>query len=254
MVADGRAHVRVQLRGLEAARARRSGELGDLYYLDTARLNLGLYQHDVNVRLRPRAARHLDPQLRAGRTRRRRRVLGLPARPPPARGRRLPAAVLRRRPASTANIHVSWLDPCKVRRVTVVGQPKMVVFDDLAAEERIRVHDKGVVPARTTDDLSQPPMSYRYGDDRRARTSRRTNRSPSRTEHFVDCVADRHACRSRTARTGSRSCEVLEAASCRCGSGRAVDHRRSPRQARRAPAARTVLPETAPARRVGSRR
>ena len=57
------------------------GDLGDLYYLDTARLNLGLYQHDVNVRLRPGAARHLDPELRAGSTPATRRVLGLAGTP-----------------------------------------------------------------------------------------------------------------------------------------------------------------------------
>ena len=43
-------------------------------------------------------------------------------------------------------IHVSWLDPCKVRRITVVGSKKMAVYDDLAVDERIRVHDKGVHP------------------------------------------------------------------------------------------------------------
>ena len=53
-----------------------SGALGDLYYLDTARLNLGLYQHDVNVLL-DLAPRHLDPELRARRAAGERRVLGI---------------------------------------------------------------------------------------------------------------------------------------------------------------------------------
>jgi predicted dehydrogenase len=64
----------------------------------------------------------------------------------------------------SANIHVSWLDPCKVRRVTIVGSRKMAVYDDLAIDERIRVHDKGVMPPVDDQDLTQPPMGYRYGD------------------------------------------------------------------------------------------
>ena len=44
-----------------------------------------------------------------------------------------------------ANLHVSWLDPCKIRRTTVVGNKKMLVFDDIAADEKIKIYDKGVV-------------------------------------------------------------------------------------------------------------
>ena len=144
-----------------------SRELGDVYYLDSARLNLGLYQNDVNVilDLAPHDVSIIN------------HVLG-----------RKPVAVQAwaSRHAHqhfedvaylrlfyddnfdghglSANIHVSWLDPCKVRRVTAVGSTKMAVYDDLAADERIRVLDKGVCPPPVGDDLTQPPMSYRYGD------------------------------------------------------------------------------------------
>jgi predicted dehydrogenase len=141
----------------------RSQVLGDVYYLDSARLNLGLYQNDVNVILdlaphdvsiinyvlgeppiavQAWASRHAHPRFED-------------------------VAYLRLLYADerlSANIHVSWLDPCKVRRVTAVGSAKMAVYDDLAPEERIRVLDKGVSPSLNTDDLTQPPMSYRYGD------------------------------------------------------------------------------------------
>jgi predicted dehydrogenase len=138
------------------------GELGDLYYIDTARLNLGLYQNDVNVvyDLAPHdisianyllgrppdaveawAARHADPRFED-------------------------VAYLRLfyDGSASANIHVSWLDPCKVRRVTAVGSRKMAVYNDLAGDDRIRVHDKGVVLEHLDGALTQPPMSYRYGD------------------------------------------------------------------------------------------
>jgi predicted dehydrogenase len=72
--------------------------------------------------------------------------------------------LLYRNPRVTATIHVSWLDPCKVRRVTVVGSQKMAVYNDLATEERVRIFDKGL--ADVDGAMQDVPMSYRYGDIR----------------------------------------------------------------------------------------
>lgn len=139
------------------------GVLGDLHYLDTARLNLGLYQTDVNVVMD--LAPH-DVSI----------VNFLVGRPPTAvdawGGRHAHArfedvAYLRLfydDSDLTANIHVSWLDPCKVRRVTAVGSSKMAVYNDLASDERIRVHDKGVVFAEGDRTASRSATSYRHGD------------------------------------------------------------------------------------------
>ena len=165
----------------------RSGELGDLYYVDTARLSLGLYQHDVNVvfDLAPHDVSILNY------------VLG--AQPSSvecwasrhAHRRLEDIAYLRLYyddPGCFANIHVSWLDPRKVRRVTVVGSRKMVEFDDLESEERIRVHDKGVFESPSADgNLTEPPMSYRYGDI--VAPYLEVN-EPLRVEgeHFLDCI------------------------------------------------------------------
>lgn len=140
----------------------RSGELGDLYYIDTARLNLGLYQSDVNVvmDLAPHDVSIINHLL--GRT-----PVAVEAWGSRHAHRDFEDVAYLRLYYSdarlSANIHVSWLDPCKVRRMTLVGSRKMAVYDDLAAEDRIRIHDKGVDPADRTD-LTQPPMSYRYGD------------------------------------------------------------------------------------------
>src|SRR6266511_981399 len=142
-----------------------SGELGRIYYMDSARLNLGLYQHDVNVvwDLAPHDISIYNY------------VLGSSPVSVQAWGSRHgyqhleDVAYLRLlyvNPDVTANIHVSWLDPCKVRRTTVVGSVKMAVYNDLASNERIRVFDKGVVPPENGANLQDYPMSYRYGEIR----------------------------------------------------------------------------------------
>jgi predicted dehydrogenase len=140
-----------------------SGALGDVFYLDSARLNLGLYQSDVNVMMD--LAPHDISIINC--------LLGTPPTAVQAWAARHAhhqfedVAYLRLYYADqslSANIHVSWLDPCKVRRTTVVGSKKMAVYNDLQANEPIRIHDKGVVLPPDTAALGQPPLSYRYGD------------------------------------------------------------------------------------------
>jgi predicted dehydrogenase len=146
----------------------RGGELGELYYLDSARLNLGLYQNDVNVILD--LAPHDISIFNFVLGRKPVAVQAWAARH--AHQRFEDVAYLRlfyddlfADQGLAASIHVSWLDPCKVRRVTVVGSSKMAIYDDVATEERIRVLDKGVnVPPNGGSNLGQPPTSYRYGD------------------------------------------------------------------------------------------
>ncbi|MGI9609579.1 MAG: hypothetical protein ACR2NL_04715, partial [Acidimicrobiia bacterium] len=65
----------------------------------------------------------------------------------------------------SASIHVSWLDPMKVRRTTVVGENAMAVYDDMNADERIRLYDKGVkAEGGVTGDGPEIPLTYRHGD------------------------------------------------------------------------------------------
>ena len=141
----------------------RDGDLGDLYYLDTARLNLGLYQHDVDVILDLAPHDISIANYLLGAT----PVAVHASASRYAHSRLADVAYLRLlydEPHVSVNIRVSWLDPCKVRRVTVVGSQKMAVYNDLAGEDRVRIHDKGVYPEPETSDLTQRPMSYRYGD------------------------------------------------------------------------------------------
>jgi predicted dehydrogenase len=168
----------------------RTEELGELYYLDSARLNLGLYQNDINVifDLAPHDVSIANFVLG-------RKPVAVQAWASRHAHRRLEDVAYLRLfyddclddAGLTANIHVSWLDPCKVRRVTAVGSKKMAVYDDLAAEERIRVLDKGVSLPLESDDLTQPPMSYRYGDIVVPFVSP-DEPLALQDRHFIDCV------------------------------------------------------------------
>ncbi|TAK34879.1 MAG: Gfo/Idh/MocA family oxidoreductase [Chloroflexota bacterium] len=167
-----------------------SGELGDIYYVDAARLNLGLFQKDINV-LWDLAPHDVSILLY---------VLQLDPIAVSARGSthvtpgthdvaylevRFPNGIL-------AHMHVSWLDPCKVRRVTIVGSKKMVVYNDVQEVEKIRIYDKGVERPYETDRFDDFPLTYRYGG---VAIPHVLCPEPLRVqcEHFVQCV-----------RTGSR--------------------------------------------------
>jgi predicted dehydrogenase len=185
----------------------RGGHLGRLFYLDCARLNLGLYQADVNVILdlaphdvsisnfvlgsRPTTvtawgSRHVHPELED--------VAYL----------RLDYADLGVR----AHIHVSWLDPNKVRRITAVGSRKMVVYNDMADGERIRIYDKSAVPPDTDGPLSG--VAYHLGDV----VSPYVNFAEPlavQDQHFIDCITS-NSVPSVDGSSGVAVVQVLECA------------------------------------------
>jgi predicted dehydrogenase len=188
-------------------------QLGELFYIDSARLNLGLYQNDVNViiDLAPHDISIINYVLA-------RKPVAVQAWAARHAHRRFEDVAYLRLfyddffdgRGLSANIHVSWLDPCKVRRVTAVGSRKMAVYDDLAAEERIRVLDKGVCLPPDGDNLTQPPMSYRYGDIVVPFVSP-DEPLVVQDRHFLDCV--RNGTRPLTdGANGLAVVEVLEAA------------------------------------------
>ncbi|HLO17253.1 MAG TPA: Gfo/Idh/MocA family oxidoreductase [Anaerolineales bacterium] len=139
-----------------------SGELGDIYYIDAARLNLGLFQRDSNV-LWDLAPHDISILLF---------LLGQNPISVSAQGMScvfngtydvaylnlvFPNNI-------SAYIHVSWLDPCKVRRITVVGSKKMVVLNDVENEQKIKIYDKGVDAPAYTNGFGEFQCNYRSGD------------------------------------------------------------------------------------------
>jgi len=195
-----------------------SGELGEILYVDTARLNLGLYQSDVNViwDLGPHDISILNYLLRSVPT-------SVTATADAHRSEHLAdVATLQLRYDEldiTAHIRLSWLDPVKVRRVSVVGSRKMVVNNDIAPE-RIKVYDAGVDASGPADRFQDPPFEYRYGD---IVSPHVPFEEPLLLEdrHFVDCIRlDKTP--DTDGRSGLAVVQVLEAAERSIAEGRTV--------------------------------
>lgn len=185
-----------------------SGELGQIYYIDAVRVNLGLFQRDLNV-LWDLAPHDISILLY---------ILGCAPIAVNARGMAcvfdgihdiaylnlvFPGDVL-------AHLHVSWLDPCKVRRITVVGSKKMVVYDDVESLEKIKIYDKGVETPPYTNTFGDFQCSYRYGD---VVIPNIRFMEPLRLEcqHFLECVVNRTEPQS-SGRVGLKVVKVLEMA------------------------------------------
>lgn len=106
-----------------------------------------------------------------------------------------------------ANIHVSWLDPHKVRRFTIVGTKKMLVFDDMQATEKIWIYDKGVEPAEAM--AYGEDLTLRFGDIT-APYLKMSEPLAAEVQHFLDRCIDGERPRS-DGRDGLRVVRVLEA-------------------------------------------
>ena len=175
------------------------GELGDIYYLYSSRLNLGqvrrnenamwsLAPHDISVAL---FLLEEQPVMVAAQ--------GLTYLQPG-----IPDTVfvtLRFASGKAAHIHVSWLDPHKVRRITVVGSQKMAVFDDVDSTEKLRIYDRGV--QRPAYDSYGDSLSLRFGDI-----------SIPRVDIASRCVSN--ASISSTASKMDRRRSAMELTDCRC--------------------------------------
>ena len=109
-----------------------------------------------------------------------------------------------------AHIHVSWLDPHKIRKVTLVGSQKMIVFDDMEAAEKVRVYDKGAYVQKSVSSYAEA-ITLRIGDILIPTIS---SEEPLRAEcqHFVDSVFKNKSPRSDGA-DGLRVVRILAAGS-----------------------------------------
>jgi predicted dehydrogenase len=160
-----------------------SGELGECYYVDSVRVNLGLFQHDVDViwDLAPHDLSIVSHCLKATPTVI--RAIGRPHAGHPM----VDVAYLNieYKEGFSANFHVNWLSPTKIRKMIVAGSKKMIVWDDMEPADKIRVFDKGV-EIKTADDVRNVLVQYRTGDVSLPRLDG-TEALKKMTGHFVDC-------------------------------------------------------------------
>lgn len=185
-----------------------SGELGDIYYISSTRLNLGPVRHDVNA-LWDLAPHDTSIILE---------LMGCSPISVSCSG----LAYLDRRIHDVCNmtmqfpdnrigiVHVSWLDPRKRRVMTVVGSNKMAVYDDIEPIEKIRVYDTGVHAATEASSFGEFLYSYRYGD---IHSPRIKESEPLKAEirGFVDSITTGTAPKT-DGWNGLRVVEVIEAA------------------------------------------
>ena len=186
----------------------RSGDLGQIYYYDSVRVNLGLFQRDVSVvsDLAVHDFSILDFLLGEHPV----AVSASGTNHFPGTPENLAYVTLFYASGSIAHINVSWLAPVKVRQILVGGSRKMITYDDLEPSEKVKVYDKGV---HLTDDplqIHEMRVGYRTGDMWAPKLSM-TEALRVEGEHFVDCIEH-----GRTPRTdgelGLRVVQLIEAA------------------------------------------
>jgi predicted dehydrogenase len=186
------------------------GMLGKLYYVNSQRLNLGLFRNDVNVvwdlaphdisillhmtggkmplAVQATGAAHINPKVEDVAT-----------------------LTLEFNDGLIAFVQCSWLDPRKVRQTTLVGSKKMLVYNDIEPTEKIWLYDRGVDGPASYQHFDEFPYTYRYGDITIPKVG---GAEPLRTQaqHFLDCVENGKKPLTDGA-SGLRVVRILEASS-----------------------------------------
>jgi predicted dehydrogenase len=163
-----------------------SGDIGDLWYYDSTRINLGLFQRDVNV-IWDLAVHDLSIlQL----------LIGKPPLSVSATGishitgtPENMAQITLHFDRAVAHLNVNWLAPVKMRRVLVGGSRKMIVYDELEPSEKVKVYDRGVRLSDEAEQIHQLLVGYRSGD---MWAPHLPPAEPllAETTHFIDCIAN----------------------------------------------------------------
>ena len=182
------------------------GTLGNLFYYDSMRVNLGLFQHDINViwDLAPHDLSIMDYLIQ-------KEPEALVATGEKHLNNLVDIAFLTIYfPGNVvAHINVNWLSPVKVRTTLIGGEKKMVVWNDLEADEKIKIYDKGV-SVKNGEGMYNLLVSYRSGDMWAPRVEQ-TEALRAEVAHFVDCIASNRA-PINDGMAGLRVVRLLEAA------------------------------------------
>lgn len=185
-----------------------SGEIGDIFYFDSVRVNLGLFQHDVNViwDLAPHDISIMDYLIA-------RKAEGVVATGADHVGNNLEdvAYLTVYYPDNIiAHIHVNWLSPVKIRQTLIGGSKRMIVWDDNSPSEKVKLYDKGIDVIQTADQIYDTLIQYRTGDMHCPKIPQ-TEALAAEVQHFIDCIEAQK--RPITdGESGLRIVEILEAA------------------------------------------
>ncbi len=164
-----------------------AGELGNILYFDSVRVNLGLFQHDINV-IWDLAPHDLS-------------ILEYTVAKKPVSVNAVGKAVIKYGTKSHENVayltvnfdddtfahcHVNWLSPVKIRQIMIGGDNKMLVFDDMNSSEKIKVYNSGV-NIQTNEEIYDTLVQYRTGD-MNSPAIRNDEALAVECEHFFECI------------------------------------------------------------------
>lgn len=160
-------------------------DLGEIYYYDSVRVNLGLFQHDVNV-LWDLAVHDLSVM-----------QFVLPQRPyavsatgvshVPGQPENVAYLTLFFENNLIAHINVNWLAPVKLRRTLIGGSRKMIFFNDLEPSEKLKIYDRGIITQDDPEQIYQLLVGYRSGDIL-APQLELSEALQVEVAHFIDCI------------------------------------------------------------------
>lgn len=185
-----------------------AGELGELYYYDSVRINLGLFQADVNV-LWDLAVHDLA-------------IMDYVFPLTPIAVSATGISHVPEKPVNTAfltlffdsnviaHLHVNWLSPVKVRRTLIGGSRKMIAYDDLETSEKVKLYDKGIHINGCQENLYKKLIDYRTGDIWAPHLDI-TEALQVEVQHFLSCINGRERS-SSDGQAGVRVVSILEAA------------------------------------------
>jgi len=184
-----------------------SGEIGEITYFDSVRVNLGLFQHDVNViwDLAPHDLSilfHLTGE----------QPMAVTANGVDHLNNGLVDVAyltLHYERKMIANFHVNWLSPVKVRKILIGGTKKMLVFDDMEPSEKIKIYDKGI-DTEKPEEIYKLLVKYRSGDMRAPNISQ-TEALSIEINHYIDQIKSNSLHSLNDLKHGKQVVEILEA-------------------------------------------
>jgi predicted dehydrogenase len=186
-----------------------SKNLGDIYYFDSVRVNLGLFQPDINVvwDLAPHDISIMD-YLIPGKPK---SVVAIGGSHTGNNIEDIAYVTVVYSTELMAHFHINWMSPVKIRRIIIGGSKKMIVFDDLDPSEKIKIYDKGILLAKTDKKVFyQNIIQYRIGDMYAPKIDQ-TEALKVLIDHIVDCIIKKKK-PVTDGESGLRVVRILEAA------------------------------------------